>query len=176
MLSKALVEKLNEQINLEFYSSNLYLQMSAWCECQGLQGCATFLSDHAAEEMRHMQRLWQYVNEKGTMSVVGAIEAPPTEFDSLASVFQDAFEHECTITRKINELAQMAFSEPDFTTFNFLQWFITEQHEEETLFQGILDKMKLIGTEANGMFMIDREIGALAGGGGEASPADEAGI
>ena len=163
MLSQAMTDRLNEQINLEFYSSNLYLQMSAWCDFKGLEGCATFLSDHAAEEMSHMQRLFTYVNETGAMAVLGTIEAPPVEYESLADVFARTYEHECLVTRKINELAHVAFSEQDYSTFNFLQWYVAEQHEEEKLFKSILDKIEMIGVEGKGLFFIDREIAALAG-------------
>ena len=168
MLSKTMTDRLNEQINLEFYSSNLYLQMSAWCESKGLEGCAAFLSRHALEEMSHMQRLFTYVNETGAMAVLGAIEAPPTAYESLADVFAKTFEHECLITTKINDLAHLAFAEHDYSTFNFLQWYVAEQHEEEKLFKSILDKIEIIGTEGKGLFFIDREIGAIPA----AAPAD----
>ena len=163
MLSHTMTDRLNEQINLEFYSSNLYLQMSAWCESKGLEGCAAFLHQHAQEEMAHMQRLFTYVNETGAMAILGAIEAPPVEFDSVADVFANTYEHECFITSKINELAHTAFAEHDYSTFNFLQWYVAEQHEEEKLFKSILDKIEIIGTEGKGLFFIDREIGAMMG-------------
>jgi ferritin len=174
MLSKTMTDRLNEQINLEFYSSNLYLQMSAWCENRGLEGCASFLRQHALEEMSHMQRLFTYVNETGAMAVLGTIEAPPVGYDSVADVFAQTFEHECVVTKKINDLAHLAFAEHDYSTFNFLQWYVAEQHEEEKLFKSILDKIEIIGTEGKGLFFIDREIGAMTGaaaGGGEAEPA-----
>ena len=162
MLAESMVDKLNEQINLEFYSSNLYLQMSAWCSWRGYEGCATFLRAHAAEEMEHMERLLNYVTETGALAKLGAIEAPPTEYESLRSVFEETYEHEVLITRKINELAHAAFTTQDYSTFNFLQWYVAEQHEEETLFKGILDRFDLVGTDGQGLFMIDREVAALA--------------
>jgi ferritin len=163
MLSENMVGRLNRQINLEFYSSNLYLQMSAWCSHAGLEGCSAFLEQHAREEQGHMQKLFNYVNETGAMAVVGAIEAPPAEFKSLADVFKATYEHEKLVTRKINELAAAAFEEKDYSTFNFLQWYVAEQHEEESLFKGILDKIAIIGTDGRGLFFLDREIAKLVG-------------
>ncbi len=162
MLSNNMVKRLNDQINLEFYSSNLYLQMSAWCAHEGLEGCAAFLEQHAREERDHMQRLFDYVNETGAMAVVGAIEAAPSGFDSLADVFRATYDHEVLVTRKINELAAAAFEEKDFSTFNFLQWYVAEQHEEESLFKGILDKVSIIGADGRGLFFLDQEIGKMA--------------
>jgi len=162
MLSQTMVSRLNEQINLEFYSSNLYLQMSAWCEAKGLEGCGTFLRAHAAEEMQHMQRLFTYVNETGAMAVLGQIQAPPTDFESIVEVFRSTYDHECLVTRKINGLADTAFGEKDYSTFNFLQWYVGEQHEEEALFKSILDKIEIIGTDGKGLFFIEQEIARMA--------------
>ncbi len=168
MLSEKMLEALNEQITLEFYSSNLYLQMSSWCEFNALDGCAKFLKAHAAEEMEHMQRLFTYVNETGGLAIVGQIDAPPLEFDSISSVFQETYEHEVYITGKINQLAKIAQQEDDFSTFNFLQWYVAEQHEEEKLFKSILDKIEMIGP--SGLFFIDKEVENMIG----ASMGDEA--
>ncbi len=164
MLKQDMLDKLNDQINLEFYSSNLYLQMAAWCEYKGLGGCSQFLSEHAQEEMMHMQRLFTYVNETGALSKLGQIDAPPTDFASVADLFENIYEHECLITSKINDLADAAFRGKDYSTFNFLQWYVAEQHEEEALFKGILDKIEMIGIEGKGLFFIDQEIGKLATG------------
>ena len=151
MLTEKMLDKLNEQINLEFYSSNLYLQMASWCESQGLEGCSEFLKSHATEEMEHMQRLFTYVNECGAMAKLGAIEAPPTEFDSIDDVFEETLNHEKFVTSKINELADTAFQEKDYSTFNFLQWYVAEQHEEEALFARIVDMVNLVGTDGRAL-------------------------
>ena len=158
MLTKVLVDRLNQQINLEFYSSNLYLQMSSWCEHAGLEGCAEFMHQHAQEEMGHMQRLFNYVNETGAMAVLGQIDAPPTEYESIADVFRKTYEHECLVTSRINDLADAAMKEADYSTFNFLQWYVAEQHEEEKLFKSILDKIELIGDDPKNLFFIDQEV------------------
>ena len=140
MLSQTMVEQLNEQINLEFFSSNLYLQMSAWCEDKGFEGAAEFLRAHAVEEMEHMQRLFTYVSETGAMPILGAIEAPKHEFGSLGDVFRETFEHEQMSTQKFYKLAHGAFTSQVYSTFNSLQWYVAAQHDTEKFFTGILNK------------------------------------
>lgn len=162
MLSERLIGLLNRQVTLEMYSSNQYLQMSSWCEANGYTGSAAFLKGHAGEEMGHMHRLFQYVNDAGGMAVLGAVEAPPSGFEGLEDVFRRTYEHEVHVTGKINELVHAAFEEKDYSTFSFLQWYVAEQHEEEKLFKSILDKFNLIGADGRGLFFIDREIGGLA--------------
>ncbi|MDE1515639.1 MULTISPECIES: non-heme ferritin [Vibrio] len=162
MLSQAMVEHLNQQINLEFFSSNLYLQMSAWCEDKGFDGAAAFLRAHAVEEMQHMQRLFTYVSETGALPILGAIAAPRHDFASLGEVFRETYQHEQKITQQINKLAHVAFSNQDYSTFNFLQWYVAEQHEEEKLFKGILDKLELVGEDGKALFFIDKDLLALA--------------
>jgi ferritin len=157
-----MIDQLNEQINLEFFSSNLYLQMSAWCEDKGFEGAAEFLRGHAVEEMEHMQRLFTYVSETGAMPILGAIAAPNHEYASLGAVFRETFEHEQMITRKINKLAHGAFTSQDYSTFNFLQWYVAEQHEEEKLFKGILDKLELVGEDGKALFFIDKDLATMA--------------
>lgn len=161
MLSKNMVKRLNEHITLEFYSSNMYLQMSAWADLKGLEGCHAFLRAHAQEEMGHMHKLFNYINETGAMAIIGEIKAPSCEYDSVGELFQKAYEHECFITGEINQLVAAALKEQDFSTFNFLQWYVAEQHEEEYLFQQILDKIKIIGEKGSGVFFIDRAVAEL---------------
>ena len=168
MLSKKLAKKLNDQINFEYYSSNVYLQMSAWAEFNALPGTAAFLKKHAAEELTHMHRIFNYVNETGTLALVGKMDAPPTEFKSIAEVFDEVLAHEKLVTKKINDITAAAWEDKDFATFNFLQWFVDEQHEEETLVQGIVDKINLIGSDKRALYLIDRELAQMA-----AAPAEE---
>ncbi|MBD2154816.1 non-heme ferritin [Leptolyngbya sp. FACHB-16] len=162
MLSQAMINRLNEQINLEVFSSHLYLQMSSWCAYKALDGCATFLSQHADEEMMHMRRLIAYLQETGALAIIGKMEAPPYEFNSLTEMFEKIYAHEQFITGKINDLVHLATTESDYSTVQFLQWYVAEQHQEEFLFKGILDKINLIGTDGQGLFFIDREIANLA--------------
>ncbi|WP_095499472.1 non-heme ferritin [Paraferrimonas haliotis] len=162
MLSENMVNRLNEQINLEFFSSNLYLQMSAWCEDKGYEGAAEFLRAHATEEMEHMHRLFTYVSETGAMPILGAIEAPQAEYDSLLGLFTFTYEHEQMITKCINGLAHEAFANQDYSTFNFLQWYVSEQHEEEKLFKSIVDKIEMVGDNGHALYMIDKDLAAMA--------------
>lgn len=162
MLSETMTARLNAQITLEVYSAHLYLQMSAWCQTHGLEGSATFLRQHANEEQMHMNRLFDYVNEAGGMSIIGAVEAPKHDFATVLEVFETTLEHEQRITKAINELVAAAFEEKDFSTFNFLQWYVAEQHEEENLFKGILDKAKLIGMDGRGPYLFDAAVGKMA--------------
>ena len=162
MLSQAMIDRLNEQINLEMVSSHLYLQMSSWCAHKALDGCATFLSQHADEEMMHMRRLVNYLHETGALVILGGMQAPPTTFSSLTELFEKIYAHEQFITTKINDLVHLATTEPDYSTLQFLQWYVAEQHQEEFLFKSILDKIQLIGIDGQGLFFIDREVGQMA--------------
>ena len=161
MLSENVVKLLNDQMNLEFYSSNLYLQMSAWCDQQGFEGTAKFLSVHAAEEMQHMRKLFTYLNETGALAVITQIDEPPHQFKSLKEVLELTYQHEKLITSKINELVGRTFEEKDYSAFNFLQWYVAEQHEEEKLFNSIVDKFKLLGDSGTALYYIDRELKTL---------------
>ena len=161
MLSANVIKLLNDQMNLEFYSSNLYLQMSAWCEQQGFEGAAKFLSAHAAEEMQHMRKLFTYLNETGSLAIISAIDAPSHEYKSLKDVIEITYKHEKLITSKINELVGKTFEEKDYSAFNFLQWYVAEQHEEEKLFSSIIDKFNLVGEDGKALFFIDRDLATL---------------
>ncbi|MCW9732037.1 non-heme ferritin [Avibacterium sp. 20-15] len=161
MLQDAIIKKLNEQINLEFYSSNVYLQMSAWCSANGYEGAAAFLLRHADEEMMHMQKLFTYVNETTGMPLLGKIEAPKNDYKSLKEVFEITLEHEKFVTTKINELVEVTFEHKDYSTFNFLQWYVAEQHEEEKLFSSIIDKFNLVGEDGRSLYYIDRDLATL---------------
>lgn len=167
MLAQAMIDNLNDQINMEFFSSNLYLQMSAWCEDKGFEGAAKFMRAHADEEMGHMRRLFTYVSETGGMPILGTITAPETEFTSLLALFEYTYEHEQLITSKINALAHTAFTTQDYSTFNFLQWYVAEQHEEEKLFKSIVDKIRLVGEDGKALFFIDKDLDLLATHGAE---------
>ncbi|CAM3807120.1 non-heme ferritin [Avibacterium endocarditidis] len=161
MLQDAIIKKLNEQINLEFYSSNVYLQMSAWCSANGYEGAAAFLLRHADEEMMHMQKLFTYVNETTGMPLLGKIEAPKNDYKSLKEVFEITLKHEKFVTAKINELVEVTFEHKDYSTFNFLQWYVAEQHEEEKLFSSIIDKFNLVGEDGRSLYYIDRDLAIL---------------
>lgn len=162
MASKKMIEKLNSQLNYEYYSANVYLQMAAWTASEGLEGCTAFFLRQAQEEREHMQKFFDYVVEVDALPIVGAIDKPEVEYDSIHAIFEEAFKHEKEVTRRIHEIAKLAHEEGDFVTISFIQWFIDEQREEEENFKGILDKLKIIGkNESKSLYFIDKEISSL---------------
>jgi ferritin len=162
MLNKKMLDKLNLQLNYEFYSSNVYLQMSAWAETNKYAGAAAFLKEQALEEQTHMLKFFDYINERGSMALIGKIDEPKVNYKSLHDMFKAILGHEKEVTKRIHEITQVAWEDKDLTTFNFMQWFVTEQHEEETQFEGILDKFDLIGNDERGLFMLDQELKGMA--------------
>jgi len=164
MLSPTLVDRLNAQVTLEFFSSNLYLQMAAWADSKGFPGASAFLAQHASEEYQHGRKLFTYIMEAGGLARIGATEAPKAEFAGLQEVFDLTLAHELGVTKKINSLVKAAMDESDFSTFQFLQWYTAEQHEEEKTFRTIVDRIRIIGADGKGIYWIDKEIGKLAKG------------
>ncbi|MBK1963942.1 ferritin [Campylobacter novaezeelandiae] len=162
MLLKEVVKLLNEQINKEMYASNLYLSMSSWCYENSLDGAGLFLFNHASEESEHAKRLITYLNETDSHVDLREVKQPEQNFSSLLDVFEKTFEHEQFITNSINFLVEQMLHYKDYSTFNFLQWYVSEQHEEEALFRGIVDKIKLIGNNGNGLYLADQYIKNLA--------------
>ena len=162
MLTEKLENAIIEQIKAEEESSRLYLSMASRCEVNGYAGASDFLYEHATEEREHALKLLKYVNDRGGHAKVLSLEEPAFEFNSLQSVFEQVLEHEILVTSLINNLVAISMEEKDYTTHNFLQWFVTEQIEEESLARGILDKFKLASGEKGGLFHIDKELAALA--------------
>lgn len=109
-----------------------------------------------------MHRLFDYLSDTGAMPLLGAIEAPPSEFSSLAELFEKTYEHEKQITAEINKLAHVAMTTQDYSTFNFLQWYVAEQHEEEKLFKSILDKLAMVGDSGKALFLLDKDLNTLS--------------
>ncbi len=159
MLSKKIETALNDQIAKEAYASNYYLAMASWCEKSGLRGTASFMYEQSEEELEHMMKLLRYVNSTGGHGLVAEIPQPPNTFKSISHVIELALEHELAVTKSINKLVELCFNEKDYSSFNFLQWYVTEQHEEEHLFNSILDLIKITGTDGRGVYFIDNEIG-----------------
>ena len=159
MLSKKMEKALNGQINAEIYSSYMYLSMSAWFEQGGLAGLANWMRQQAQEEMFHAMKLFNFVNERGARVLLAAIDQPPADWKSALDVFQATLAHEQKVTGLINDLTNLALDERDHATNIFLQWFISEQVEEEAGVGAILDKLKLIGKDSSGLFALDQELG-----------------
>lgn len=159
MLSKNMEKALNGQINAEIYSSYMYLSMSAWFEQAGLAGLANWMRQQAQEEMFHAMKIFAFVNERGARVILGAIEKPPADWKSTIDVFKATLAHEQKVTGLINDLTNLALDERDHASNIFLQWFISEQVEEESGVGAILDKLKLIGKDSSGLFALDQELG-----------------
>jgi len=160
MLSKKMQDALNRQINREMYSAYLYLSMAAYSEHIGLKGFAHWFQAQYREEMDHAMRFYRYVFEQGARVTLEAIEKPPAEFASPLELFEKTLEHEKAVTKMINDLMDLAIAEKDHATQVFLQWFISEQVEEEAHASEIVGKLKLVGDHPNGLFMIDHELGS----------------
>jgi ferritin len=162
MLSKKLEAAINEQIKAEEESSRLYLSMASWCEVHGYAGAADFLFDHATEEREHALKFLKFVNDRGGHAKPLALEEPQHDFESLHQIFEQVLEHEILVTSLINNLVALSIEEKDYTTHHFLQWYVEEQIEEESLAQSILDKFKLAEGVKGGLFHIDKELASIA--------------
>jgi ferritin len=158
MLSKKIEAALNQQVALEGNSSQYYLAMASWAETQGMDGVATFLFMHSDEERMHMLKLLRFINERGGHGLVPQLEPPPKKFKSVQAAFELVLEHEILVSNEINRLVEICLRERDYTTHNFLQWYVSEQIEEEALARKILDKLKLIGGEKGGLYLFDRDL------------------
>lgn len=161
MISKNMEKALNDQIALEGYASYLYLSMASWCDQQGMNGCTAFMHRQSIEEREHMLRLFHYISEVNGRAITPGIKQPPHDWESIQIMFDEVYEHEKKVTRSINKLIDLCYKEEDYGTLNFLQWYVEEQREEEALMQSILDTIKLIGTGAQSLYFIDKEIAAV---------------
>jgi ferritin len=156
MISKNIENVLNEQVEKEFYSSNLYLAMAVWAETNGLVGVSKWLYEQAAEEHIHMLKFVSYINDRGGKAIIPAIKQPPSKFKDLKTVFNQVLEHEKYISKSINNIVGIAFEEKDFSTNTWLNFFVEEQLEEESSVQEIIDRLNLIGE--NNLYLFDRDI------------------
>ena len=160
MLSEKMQDALNKQINAELYSAYFYLSMSAYYESTNLPGFANWMRVQYQEETFHSLKLYDYVNSRGGMVTLTSIDGPPTQWDSPIAPFEDTYKHEQKVTGMINNLVNLALDERDHATNAMLQWFVTEQVEEEKNASAILQQIKLLKDAPNGLFMIDRELAA----------------
>lgn len=162
MLSKKVEKLLNEQIEVESSSSYTYLAMASWCEANGMEGAANFFYNQSDEERVHMLKLFRYINEKGGHAITPSIGKSKQDYKDILEVIKTFHQHEIHVSETVNKLVYIANQEQDYTTLNFLQWYVQEQHEEETLARTLQDKINLIGLEGNGLYLIDKEIGSYA--------------
>ena len=162
MISSKIEAALNRPIDLEGFSSMYYLAMASWCEVKGYNGVAKFLYHHSDEERMHMLKLFKYINDRGGHALVPGLDAPPKAYNSIHEIFETILSHEIKVSNEINALVELCIQEKDYTTHNFLQWYVAEQIEEETLARNVLDKLKLIGDDKGGMYLLDRDLEALS--------------
>lgn len=164
MISEKVQAALNNQILLEGQSSQFYLSMASWAENQGFGGTCEFLYRQADEEREHMLKLIRYVNERGGSADIPGLEKPSTVFESLTQIFELLLQHELNVTNEINGIVHTCLQEKDYTTHNFMQWFLSEQIEEEATARSIMDRIKLIGNDKGGLYLFDRDLENLTGG------------
>ena len=172
-LSKSIAAALNSQMTKEAHASQIYLSYAAWADRQGFAGIANFLFTHAQEERNHMMKILEFILKRGAEVEVIAIPAPPVNPVSINNCFEKVFEHEVDNTKAIYKVVKLSHEEEDWATWNFMQWFVLEQVEEETLAMNLLDKMKIAGGEkmsSDALYSFDKD---MANASDEVRPAQE---
>ena len=161
-LSSALQDGLNKQMTQEAWAAQTYLSYAVWAAAEGYSGIANFLFRHANEERNHMMKFMEYILERGGKVSIDAIAKPPKDPDSVQECFDGIFKQEVDNTTSIYKLVKMSFEESDWATWNFMQWFVKEQTEEETLALGLLDKIKIAGgknASPEALYTLDKDMG-----------------
>ena len=163
MLSKTIEAALNKQIKVEADSSQIYLAMASWAEVQGFEGISTFMHNQSDEERMHMLKLIKYVNQRGGNARIPQVFEPSLDYSSFKTLFTQLYEHEVMVSQSINELVHISLEEMDYATHNFLQWYVSEQIEEEATARTILDKIHLIGDDKGGLYLFDNDMKSFSG-------------
>jgi len=164
MISKLLQDAINEQINVELFSAYLYLSMSAHFETQNLSGFANWTRVQYQEETGHAMKLYKYVFDRSGAVTLKAIAQPATKFKTPLDIFKEILRHEQKVTSLINKLYELAVKEKDYAAQIFLQWFISEQVEEEKNATDIINMLEMIGDSPVSLIMADRQLGARKAG------------
>jgi ferritin len=158
MINEKVRESFNKQITAELYSSYLYLSMAAYFESMNLPGFANWMKCQAQEELVHTMKFFTFINDRSGKVELTAIDGPPVSWKTPLAVFEDAYKHEVKVTSLINNLVDIALAERDHAAAAFLQWFVTEQVEEEASADGVVQQLRLAGADGSGLFMLDREL------------------
>jgi len=158
MIGEKIETAFNQQINWELYSAYLYLSMSAYFLSINLNGFANWMRVQALEEVTHAMKFFDFINERSGRVTLLETKAPPKEWKSPLAAFEDAYEHECFVSSRINDLVNLSLDEKDHASNNFLQWFVSEQVEEEASVDEVAQKLKIIGGDGGGLFMLDQEL------------------
>ena len=166
MITEKMEKALNGQLNAELYSGYMYMSMHAYFKAVNLDGFAKWMFCQAQEEVSHAMKFYDFIISRGGRVELTQVDAPPTEWDSPLAVFEATLEHEQKVTGLINDLVELALEAHDHATNIFLQWFVSEQVEEEENVGGVLEQLKLMGEAKGGLFMMDRELAKRSAGGG----------
>lgn len=158
MISDKMAKALNSQLNLELFSSYIYLAMAAYSQAQGFKGFANWFFKQTEEESEHGMKILDYLSEQDRAAELEAMEKPASRFESVRAAFEKALKHEQHVTASIHKLVEQADEEKDYATKAFLQWFVSEQVEEESNVREILDHLKLVEAAPHALFMLDREL------------------
>ena len=158
-LSKGLQEALNDQIQKEYYSSYLYLAMSAYCEANNLPGSAKWMRIQSQEELTHAMKLFDHVVDRGGRVTLAALEQPPKEYGTALQLFTKVLAHEVLVTSSIHKLYALAVKEQDYPAQVMLQWFVTEQVEEEKNATEVVEQLKAVGDSKSSLMLLDRHLG-----------------
>ena len=167
-MNKAIENLLNDQIKYEASASMQYLAMASWADVKGYSGVSEFFYAQSEEERLHMTKLVKFVNERGGQVIVPALDKPKGEFDSLTALFEKFLSSEIFVTEQINHVIYECLQHKDYNVHNFMQWYVTEQLEEEAVARTLLDKLNIIGDDKSGHYMFDRDILTIAADSGEA--------
>jgi ferritin len=159
LLGKAVEEAMNEQIKNELFSAYQYLSMAAYCESENLPGFARWMRAQSREETEHAMKLYDFILDRNGRVELRGIDGPVVEFGSPLEVFERALEHEKKVTAMINDLYGLAVRENDYASQTFLQWFVTEQVEEEKYTGDVVETLKMVGDKSEALFLLDRELG-----------------
>jgi ferritin len=158
MISPDVQKALNGQLNFELFSAYSYAGIAAYFEELNLEGFSQWLGLQVQEELEHAAKFYAYIHDVGGRVELDAIDKPQGHFDSPLHAFETVYHHECAVTKQIHKLMDVALNESDHSTSTFLQWFVTEQVEEEKTADHIVQQLRRIGGDANGLFMLDREM------------------
>lgn len=157
-VSPQMLKLLNDQFNMELFSVNMYLSMSSFCKTLDLDGFAHFYRIQAQEETFHAMKQFDYIHQVDGKVTVQALDAPPENFNGLLHVFEETIKHERKVSASINKLVKQALEESDFASHTFLQWFITEQVEEEDMMNTLVKKIKMIGDNQSALYLLNEEL------------------
>lgn len=162
MINKKVEKALLNQVALEAYASMSYLAMASWMDSQGFEGTAQFLYAQSEEERGHMLKIFHFINDAGGTAIVPEVKKPKEIYSSYAACFDEILKQEIKVSNAIHSLVDLSVNEKDHTTNNFLQWYVSEQLEEESQFRTIIDKIKILGKDGSGLYLLDKDLGGMA--------------